>query len=301
MLIFASWSEKFRAAIGLKGASQVWGPRPAWYIWLENAPGVYHLELINAGTNEVKRKPFCTALFTIKCYPYQHSDHFQTFSFIEQKLIKSHFFDETHTPAFEHQDKIPPHLFNISTLELTVDHDDAEVLFCFETLERLRSRYSQKTNETYSSLSIDKKFKKGEIDRNISGLEIGNPLFDCLLCLFSNASKRTPLQVQCSRFAGFEIRLQCGEPKVKRSDRIKGYRLRALYASSNNCQAPALMKMQNHGGKSREDIFYDRKFTDGHFHNHAGKEYLPITVNPQWWQMAKTQYESELASACGCH
>jgi hypothetical protein len=302
MLIFASWSEKFRAEVGLKGASQVWGLRPAWYIWLEHSPGVYHLELLDAGAKTLNGSACCTALFTIKCYPYPQSGHFQTFSFLERKLIQSQFFDDTNTPAFEYQDQIPPDLFRVSTLEMTMSHDDSAALFCFETLDRLCTRYARKTNATYPSLNLDRNFEKGEIDRNVSGLEIGNPLIDCLLCLFGNASKRTPQHIQCSRFGGFEIKLQGGKASVKRSDRINGYRLRVLYTRPNDRAASELMQTNSlAGGNPRPDILYDRTFARGYFHEQAGPKHSPITINPQWWQVGQTRYQSELASTCGCH
>jgi hypothetical protein len=109
------------------------------------------------------------------------------------------------------------------------------------------------------------------------------------------------MHVQCSRFAGFEMKMQQGNADLGRSDRIKGYRLRVLYTSPYDRQAAALIKVNNGGVRSREDIFYNRKFTDGHFHDHAGQERLPLTINPQWWQVAHTRYQSELASSCGCH
>jgi len=300
MLIVASWSEKFRSTIGLEGVSQVWDSRPAWYFWLKNAPGVYLLELVDAGDSQFKQRTFFTALFTIKCYPYPDSRHFQSFSFQEQKLVQSKFFDNTHTPTFEYQSDISPNLFNVSAFELTVEQDGGLSLFCFETLDYLRTRYVQKTSETFPNLNLDRNFKKGEIDRNIPGLDVGHPMYDCLLCLFANASKQAPLQVQCARFAGFEINQQSGSAGLRRSDRIKGYRLRVLYNSNHDGQALALIKSISRA-KSREDIFYNRKFADGHFHDNAGQELLPIKINPQWWQAAHTQYHSELASACGCH
>lgn len=300
MLIFASWSENFRAAIGLEGVSQVWDARPAWYFWFENAPGVYHLELVDSGGNQWEKKSLATGLFKIKCYPYPHSGYFQSFSFQEQELVQSRFFDDTHTPAFEHQSEIPPNLFTVGTFELTIDQDDGLSLFCFETLDRLRTRYVKETNETFPGLNIDRKFKSGEIDRNIPGLKLGHPMFDCLLCLFANASKRTPLQIQCSRFAGFETMLRSGHAELIRSDRIKGYRLRVLYTSPHDLQALTLVKSISRIN-SREDIFYNQIFSEGHFHDHAGKEILPIEIKAQWWQIAHSHYPSELASTCGCH
>lgn len=92
MLIVSSWSEQFRTDIGLKGISQVWGGPPAWYFWLADAPGVYHLELLAAEGDMTYGKDLYKGVFVVKCYPYQNSRHFQSFSFLEQKLIQSHFF-----------------------------------------------------------------------------------------------------------------------------------------------------------------------------------------------------------------
>ena len=301
LLIVSSWSERFRAEVGLKGVSQVWGLRPAWYLWIENAPGVFHLELIDTQEAAVNGTDLCKAIFTLKCYPYADGDRFQSFSFLEKKLIQSHFFDKTNTPAFEYQEKIPPDLYTVARLELTTDHEGHAALFFLETLDILRSRYARKTDQAFSIVNLSQQFDKGEIDRNIQGLEISYPLFDCILCLYANAQKQVPLQIQCSKLPGFEIVIGHGNVDVQRSDRIAGYKMGVLYAESDISQALDLINMQKGLIEPREDVFYDRMFQCSHYHSDRAEKRLPITINKQWWTLAHTQFQSDLASTCGCH
>jgi len=281
--------------------SQVWGIRPAWYLWLENSPGVYHLELIDAEEAAVNGTDLCKAVFTLKCYPYTDGDCFQSFSFLEKKLIQSHYFDKTNTPTFEYQEKIPPDLYAVAMLELTTDREGHTALFSFETQDILRNRYAQKTNQAFSIVNLNQHFDRNEIDRNIRGLEISYPIFDCLMCLYANTHKQTPLQIQCSKLPGFEIVMSHGNVDVQRSDCIEGYKMRVLYAASDDSQAIDLMNMQKDLIEPREDVFYDRMFQCGHYHSDRAEKRLPVTISKKWWTLAHTQFQSDLASTCGCH
>jgi hypothetical protein len=89
MLILSSWSEQFRSDIGFNGVSQIWGGRPAWYFWLADSPGVYQLEMMNTEEDLDTIEDRCTAVFNVKCYPYQERSEFQSFSFLERKLVQS--------------------------------------------------------------------------------------------------------------------------------------------------------------------------------------------------------------------
>lgn len=302
MLIISSWSEQFRADIGLKGVSQVWGGPPAWYIWLAEAPGVYHLELIEAEEENQNGKDLCKAVFVVKCYPFPGTDTFQTFSFIEQKLIKSNFFDETHTPVFEYREKIPPDLFNVAMLEVTTDHEAHMAGFCIETLDILRSRYAGQTNQTFPVVGLTQQFAEGEVDREIPGLEIAYPLFDCLMCMYANSEKQAPLQLQCSETPGFEVVIDRGKVDTKPNKAVRGYRLVVLYAPLNhNARKKNIGPLKIESSESKQKIVYERMFPCGHFHNDEAEGNLPITVNTKWWSLAHGQYTSELASSCGCH
>ncbi len=301
MLIVSSWSERFRADIGLKGVSQVWGGPPAWYLWLADAPGVYHLGFLEAEGEVLNHTDLCKAVFIIKCYPYPDDGCFQSFSFLEQKLIQSHFFDDTHTPVFEYREKIPPELFNVATLELTMDHKAQMALFCLETLDVLRNRYEAKTDQAFPILGLDRQFDKGEIDRNIPGLEIAYPLFDCLMCLYTNAGRQTPLHVQCSISPGFEFMINREKLDIRPSDEITDYQFHVLYSLADCRQSADRLAMETGLMETGGTTLYDRMFSCGHFHKDEEERKLPIAINEKWWTLAHIQYVSELASSCGCH
>jgi len=301
MLIISSWSEQFRTDIGLKGFSQVWGGPPAWYIWLADAPGVYHLELLDTEEKEQNGKALCKAVFAVKCYPYPDDALFSSYSFIEQKLIQSRFFDETRTPVFEYREKIPSDLFNIAMLEITMDDESNSASFCVETLDTLRSRFASETDQIFPILDTARKFGVDEIDRDIPGLNIAYPLFDCLMCLYANAGKQTPFQIQCSKTPGFEFVIESNSVKAKRSRAISGYRFAVFYAATDHKEQTNNALMQIDSGECEEDIFYKRMFPCGHFHDDKADGNLPISINKNWWSLAHRQYVSELASSCGCH
>jgi hypothetical protein len=301
MLIVSSWSEQFRADIGLQGVSQVWGGAPAWYIWLADAPGVYQLALVETEEKKQNGKTLCNAGFAVKCYPYPGDACFQSFSFFEQTLIKSHLFDRTNTPVFECREKIPPDLFTIAMLEVTMDHEAPMASFCIETQDTLRSRYAAETDQFFPIVDLDRRFVEGEIDRDIPGLKIAYPLFDCLMCLYANAGKQAPLQVQCSKTPGFEVVIERGKVNAKPNKAIDGYRLEVLFTLpvSNEHKNDVLMQIDS--AENREAPFYERIFSCGHFHDDEADDNLPIFINRNWWSLAQKQYVSELASSCGCH
>jgi hypothetical protein len=301
MLIVSSWSEQFRVDIGLKGFSQVWGGPPAWYIWLVDAPGVYHLTLLETEEKKHKGKDFRKAVFAVKCYPYPDDTCYSSFAFIEQELIQSRFFDETNTPVFECREKIPSDLFNIAILEITMDDEANMARFCIETLDILRSRYASKTDQIFPVLDIARKFVMDEIDRDIPGLEIAYPLFDCLMCLYANAGKQAPIQVQCSKTPGLEVVIERGKVSAKPNKAITGYRLDVLYDAADCHEQKITEPMQIELGEYAEAPFYKRIFPCGHFHDEEVDGNLPITINKNWWSLAHRHYASELASSCGCH
>jgi hypothetical protein len=301
MLIVSSWSEQFRADIGLKGVSQVWGGPPAWYIWLADAPGVYHLALMEALEEGQKGEVLCKAVFAVKCYPDPGAACFQSFSFLERTLIQSNFFDETHTPVFECREQIPPDLFNVAMLEVTMDHGAQRAAFCLETLDTLRSRYVAKTDQTFPVMGLGRQFDVGEVDRDIPGLKIAYPLFDCLMCLYANAGKRAPFQVQCSRTPGFEVAIAHGKMSANPNEAINGYRLAVFYAGADRNDQRNKAPTKIDSGEYRNASFYERIFPCGHFHDDEADGNLPISLNREWWSLAHKQYGSELASSCGCH
>ena len=93
LLTTASWVEDVKRLLGITGVSPIWDDTPAWYFWIEGAPGAYSLVLERAWTDGSDESGPFHGLFSVKCYPFQASREFATFSFFEQHLIASKLFD----------------------------------------------------------------------------------------------------------------------------------------------------------------------------------------------------------------
>ena len=301
MLILSSWSEQFRSDIGFNGVSQIWGDRLAWYFWLADSPGVYQLEMMNTEEDMDIRGDRCTAVFQVKCYPYQESPEFQSFSFLERKLVQSNLFDDTNTPAFEHQGDIPPDLFTVATVEITMDLEGNATIISFESMDYLRIRYVQEAHQSYPIINLERSFNCQEIDRDVPGFQMGYPLFDCLMCLYANTFKQPPLEIRCSKSPGYEAIVKGGDVYAREINNIKGFKLSMFYSVKGLSSYPDMDCTLENSDEGSEDIIYDRSFACGNFHENKGDKKLPVMLNRKWWSLAHTHYESELTSSCGCH
>jgi len=301
MLIVSSWSDQFRADIGFKGVSQLWNTTPAWYFWLTDSAGVYKLELTEADKTSNGPKGGYTAFFTLKCYPFIERPEFASFSFVERNLVKSHLFDDTNTPLFEHHDDIPSDLFAVATIEMSMDSDGNTCNFSYESMDYLRSRYACQNNQVVPLLSLERIFEKQEVDRNVPGFSIGYRLFDCLLCLYAHAHKHPPQSVSCAETPGYEVILDGDNIEAQLNDEIKGLKVCTHYSTKD------AIPLANNIGDEMPDLGYDQKiiyhreYPCGHFHASNEEETLPIRLNKRWWSLAHRHYDCTLASTCGCH
>ncbi len=266
MLVTTSWVEKVKEMIGIEAVSQVWGDKPAWYFWISQAPGVYYLQLEEVFDEYWESDDLAGGIFTIKCYPYTQGKVFQSFSFEEQSFIKSNFFDHTHTPRFEDKEKIPKTLFNVATLELTIDSQENLALFTFEGLDYMRICYNQETLQSYPEIKKEKKFEAGEKGRDVPGYELGYMLLDRILSLYSFYSKTKPARAFLTRSPGFEYVydsnhiFQCLD-----TDDISIYSLNVLYSQNGGkkiVKGDRLIEEQLKGGT--HEVVFDQQFQNDH-------------------------------------
>ena len=153
-----------------------------------DAHGVYRLQLEAAMTDEnsqLNKQGF----FSIKCYPFQHSTVFDTFSYEEQVLSRSRFFDDTHTPRFEDMQRIPDSLFNVAAMEYRVNQGDTMACLTLESLDTLRSVYPEETLQHFDLIEKNRCYQAGAIGRSVPGWQLGYPVFDRLLCMYAFYSK----------------------------------------------------------------------------------------------------------------
>lgn len=301
MLVTTSWVDDVKSATGLQAVSQVWGKKPAWYFWVSDTQGVYALQLEGITAPESDRQNWVSGIFAVKCYPFPHETVFESFSFQERSLILSDSFDHTHTPRFSHREQIPDTLFNVAAVELSVDRDDSLALFTLEGLDLMHISYDSDVIQSYPVLQKEKRFKRGETDRNVPGWDLSYPLFDRLLCLYSFYSKKTPLRLWLTRSPGFAYVFDNDRADRVPAPEINLFSLSVLFGDTeakDNKEANLICR-QDIGDD--QEVVHDRSFHCDHFHREPDQSPHVPPLNEQWWSLAHSNFKSTLSSTCGCN
>lgn len=293
VLIVASWVQRLQRELGISGVSQLWSERPGWYLWLDDAPGAHELELLEAAAVGPPGSSLLRGRFGLKLYPRPDSPVFEQFSAQEQALVQGPLFDEHHTPTFEAQDKIAPHLFQVGLVEMLTTPAAEWALFSLCALDACLCR----EQGTAGSPATE-----GELVRRVPGWELSYRLFHRLLCLYAFSTKNPPARVSLVREPGFIQVLAPGREPA--AEPYPGCELRSL--SVLFCADPARPPRQARElmdqGALEDALFtaFDLDFACGHLH--AG-ELGPAErgmISRDWWRYAGADYKSELASSCGC-
>ena len=296
MLVTTSWVDDVKTVTGLEAVSQVWGEKPAWYFWISGTPGLYALQLEGITAPESDRRNWVNGNFAVKCYPLAHEKVFHSFSFQERAMILSESFDHTHTPRFSHREQIPATLFNVAAVELKVDPEDRQALFVLEGLDIMNISYATETIQNYPVLQKKKRFKSGEIDRKVPGWDLGYPLFDRLLCLYSFYSKKTPVRLWLTRSPGFSYIFDKDQPECVQAPEINLFSLNVLFGNPHEEED----MIHRQSVDDDQEVVYDRVFHCHHSHHEPDQPpHLP-PLNEQWWSLAHSDYKSTLSSTCGC-
>lgn len=309
MLVTTSWVDELKELLKVEAVSQIWGEVPAWYMWLPDAPGVYRLQLVDAKTNEnspLNKQGF----FSIKCYPFDNTTVFDTFSYEERVLSRSRFFDDTHTPRFEENEKIADPLFNVAAMEYRVNQDETMACFTLESLDTLRCVYPEETVVKFDLIGKSRRYREGEIGRSVPGWQLGYPVFDRLLCMYAFYSKAKPVRVRITRSPGFHY-VHSGKHAFDCLDApdTQQWTASVFFASSSRldagCHSDEPDMLTQEADLDQTEILFDRTFSCGHLHHLEKMAFLETfggaAVNPFWWSLAETAYTSTLASTCGCH
>jgi len=309
MLVTTSWVDNLKDLLGVEAVSQIWGDVPAWYMWLSDALGVYQLQLVDAGFDE-NSPAIKQGFFSIKCYPFHNATVFDAFSYEEQYLSQSGFFDDTHTPRFEEKEKIPDSLFNVAAMEYRVNEDDTMACFTLDSLDTMRCVYPEETVLNFDLINKSRRYTKGETGRSVPGWKLGYPVFDRLLSMYAFYSKTKPVRLRITRSPGFEY-VHTGNQLFECVDTPDTHRLSAsvFFASQgspdHNVNLNELDMVVQESEQSQVEILLDQAFPCGHFHASDKMAFSKIDedipVNELWWSLAHTEYKSELASTCGCH
>ena len=309
MLVTTSWVGHLKDLLGMEAVSQIWGDVPAWYMWFSDAQGAYRFQLVDTMIDE-NIPAHKQGFFSIKCYPFHNATVFDSFSYEEQYLSRSRFFDDTHTPRFEEKERIPDSLFNVAAMEYTVNQDDTLACFTLESLDTMRCVYAEETVLDFDLIKKSRRYAEGETGRSVPGWKLGYPVFDRLLCMYAFYSKAKPVRLRITRSPGFEY-VHTGKRAFECVDAPDTHRLSAsvFFASPNSphhgMKSNELDIVEQEEEQSQTEILLDRSFPCGHFHTSdkmaCTKIHEDTPINELWWSLADAVYNSEMASTCGCH
>ena len=281
LLLKASWSEGLQRQSGLAMASQKWTENPGWFLWPADPDGAYSLSLDQTG--EAAGGKAARGLFGIRFYPRPESGWFPLFSAEEQELVLGGLFDDTNTPVFEAQDKIPENLFLVGWMEMDLDLDQNWCLCSLSALE--------------SCLEYDRR----ELVRQVPGWKLSHRLYSTLLCLLANHGRMKPVFAHGLREDGFEmVRQKEGSLKDRKSPAFL-YGLSVLMVRPPLGPPPRALKLlaDDHERTEAAPIFQS-VFSCGHLHGPGPEICGEKALNPKWWSLAGEEFTSHLCSTCGC-
>ena len=286
ILIVASWVDRLQKEVGLSNVSQVWSEHPAWYLWLDGAPGAHELELIETGEKDHPDAALLQARFAVKLYPRPGHPVMQGFSVQEQDLAQGPFFDEHHTPTFEGREQIAPQLFQTGMIELTTIEETDWALFTLCALDRCVCRQQDSGQDPI---------------RDVPGWDLSYDLFTRLLTLYAFSAKKPPARVSLIKEPGFSqvITPQGVSTQPDPSGQLRS--LSVLFCADPSSPPGAAMELMNQAaGDNPLGTVFDLSFSCGHVHaDQLGPSEREV-LSQQWWHYAGVDYKSELASSCGC-
>jgi hypothetical protein len=294
LLIRASWMGGLREILGLRGFSQIWHGNAQWYFWLHDAPGAYCLAFVEGDTVQIGGKRFYEGSFALKCYPYSNDRGYAGYSAEEQFWLASNRFDETQTPGFEASEEIPDTLFTVGAISLLLDPQGALALLTFESLDAFKTLDRMDGTGGFNPLSL-------HVIRNVPGWRHGRPLFDCLVGLYANFINQTPSFMGATRSQGFEYWIlpdrsaECGY-----SDKTSRLCLSIGFTESKCRSKNPLEALWRTRLEVGEEIVASRNLPSSFADGNCAAPSAHFTLNPTWWEAARSDFQSELSSTCGC-
>lgn len=295
LLMTASWVDRLRHELGLIGASQVWGERPAWYLWLAGSPGAFHVEMVESVLDGSGPNSLARALFTVKFYPSPESGVFGHFSPQERAQMLNGCFDRTGTPIFDRLGEIPPHLFSVGSLEMVCHPDQDWMIFSLAALDLCREIKSARPDPAGGAASE-------VVVRRAPGWNLAYELFSSLLSLWSFQHKQTPSRIQMTTEQGFETVSSLAEtPSIREAPDISLQNMWVMFGSAMEIPPQAALDLlEAELTESGRQELINQTFSCGHYHHVEHQVKQLGAMSESWWHLAHAGYQSERCTSCGC-
>ena len=276
-------SSEIAARVGLAAASEVWGggeprDRPAWYLWLRDAPGAWQLELASAEALDATDGSV-VGRFTVRHYPSSNAEVFACFS-PEERTVAAEALDATGTPRIELASRIPNALFTVGSVEWALESDGEAAVFALSTLDRLRTRTD-----------------RGDVVRDVPGWELGFPVFSLLAALHARVNRRAVTRLRVSRQPGFEQIVSDGAAAHRDAPDTVQAEVLALFSPCRDVSGDAERLLEALRDPAAEVVVDASLSREGHPHDLTADPRLPIAGSHAWF--GGEQHAEDLI-ACAC-
>jgi hypothetical protein len=185
-----------------------------WYLWFEDIDGSFQIELAQTGLLSIDEHksesgPFSNPLVQGSCsmryYPSEKEDTFETYSCYEQVIRLGPLFDHTGTPTPEGRRKIPKSYFKVGEIGVRMSLSRK-----FMELECVAPErwVDVRTDGLYLNAPGNKEYEAvapGERDRNVPGWSLSHFLLNKMILGFCLTLKTAPLAVLFSKERGFSF------------------------------------------------------------------------------------------------
>jgi hypothetical protein len=203
-----------RQIIGLKSLSEKQNGAPGWYLWFEDRPGAYLLELAESGARtesyrgSVSHRKAVQGLYRVKYYPdIEDPLSGSLFSAAERDLRKSDCFDETGTPDFERGEEIPDAFFQTGTIEVGLSADTQRLVLRLDAPDRWVTWKVEGVAETDEQGHNHRLRAAGVKDRDVPAWQWSWFLMDRLVQTLCLAYTSQPRQVALYNAPGNAFRI----------------------------------------------------------------------------------------------
>ncbi|HAM51385.1 MAG TPA: hypothetical protein DCP92_12115 [Nitrospiraceae bacterium] len=193
-------SDSARSFFRIKGISEKLTGALGWYLWFEDRPGTYLLELIEAESprkwatqeDDYSLESLFSGHFRIKYFPDDSdSELLEKFSLSEQIVRTSDFFDTTGTPAFGASTEMHDTLFMVGNLDVLQSPDKRFTEFFLNAPDHWVTRHPEGFEVMSESNAVI--LAPGENDRTAPAWQLSWWLLDRLIMLFCFVKKTAPL------------------------------------------------------------------------------------------------------------
>ncbi len=253
-----------RRAIGFRQISRLVDDHLAWYLWTDDRPGAYLVELSESSGWDAWGAPVRADLL-VRYYPHPEEAAFATYSPVERRLRTSALFDGTGTPTLRGRAEIDPALFLAGVLRLSSLPSVSGLVLALLAQSEWREVVERPDGP--------------HVLRRVPGWDLSFPLFDKLVLAQAYVNHLVPAAARAGRLEGMAwVRATDHSWSVRPDPALEGWSCAVVLSSGPEALSPvdALKALEGAADPTLSEEVIAETLT-------APSTRLAC-IDPAWWQ-----------------